>query len=445
MGVFKRQDNVDQGLLLPPSLRDWLPKDHLVWFISDTVDALDLDGFAERYRSCGRGEQAYPPRMMLKVLLFAYSTGVFSSRKIAAKLETDVAFRVLGTGLFPDFRTLCRFRTRHRDDFTSVFVQVVQIAMESGLAKFGTLAIDGSKFKANASKHRAMSYGRMKEETRRLRREIRKIVATTKKQDSLEDRELGPDFRGDELPAELARRETRLQTILEAKKRLEARKAQEAREEDERQARQAKEEGRDPPKERPGGRKHPKGQPKPKDQENFTDPDSRIMIDGSGAFQQSYNAQIAVDASEQIIVAAMVTNVAPDNRQLMPVIDQVEQIAGKSPRRVLADTGYRSEENFTRLRERNIGGFISLGRESKSATKINRPETKAMHRRLSTKYGRTTYKKRKHIVEPPFGWIKAVLGFRQFSLRGMDKVSAEWNLICSAINLRRMAGRLEWA
>ncbi len=199
MGVFKRQDNVDQGLLLPPSLRDWLPKEHLVWFISDTVDELDLDVFVERYRACGRGEQPYPPRMMLKVLLYAYSTGVFSSRKIAAKLETDVAFRVLGAGLFPDFRTLCRFRTRHRDDFTSVFVQVVQIvqiAKEAGLAKFGTLAIDGSKVKANASKHRAMSYGRMNEEEKRLRRQIRKIVAATKKQDSLEDHEFGPDFRG---------------------------------------------------------------------------------------------------------------------------------------------------------------------------------------------------------------------------------------------------------
>jgi len=289
-----------------------------------------------------------------------------------------------------------------------------------------------------------MSYGRMKEEEKRLRREIRKIVAATKKQDTLEDREFGPDFRGDELPEELARRETRLQAILEAKKRLEERKAHEAREEDERKARRAEEEGRDPPKERPGGRKHPKGQPKPKDQENFTDPDSRIMVDGSGAFQQSYNAQIAVDASEQIIVAALVTNAAPDARQLIPVIDQVELVAGKSPCKVLADTGYRSEENFKRLRERNIDGYISLGREAKSATKISRSETKAMHRKLGTKRGRATYKRRKHIVEPAFGWIKAVHGFRQFSLRGIDKVRAEWDLICSATNLKRMACRLCW-
>lgn len=445
MGVFKRQDNLDQGLLLPPSLRDWLPKDHLAWFISDTVDELDLDAFVKRYRACGKGEQAYPPRMLLKVLLYAYSTGVFSSRKIAAKLETDVAFRVLGAGLFPDFRTICRFRTRHRDDFSNVFVQVVQIAQEAGLVKFGTLAIDGSKIKANASKHRAMSYDRMRAEEKRLRREVRKIVAATKKQDSLEDREFGPDFRGDELPAELARRDTRLKTILAAKKRLEERKAQEAREEDERKALRAEEERRDPPKERPGGRKHPKGKPKPKDQENFTDPDSRIMIDGSGAFQQSYNAQIAVDEHEQIIVATLVTNTAPDTGHLIPVIDRAEETVGASPRRVLADAGYRSEENFARLCERNIDGYISLGREGRTPRRTQLPETKAMKRKLGTKRGRATYKKRKHVVEPVFGWIKAAQGFRQFLLRGIGNVSAEWNLVCSATNLRRMATRIEWA
>ena len=445
MGVFKRQDNLDQGLLLPPSLRDWLPKDHLAWFISDTVDELDLDAFVTRYRACGKGEQAYPPHMLLKVLLYAYGTGVFSSRKIAAKLETDVAFRVLGAGLFPDFRTICRFRTRHRDDFSNVFVQVVQIAQESGLVKFGALAIDGTKIKANASKHRAMSYDRMKSEEKRLRREIRRIVAATKRQDLLEDQEFGPDFRGDELPAELAQRETRLKTILAAKKRLEERKAQEAREEDERRALRAEEEGRNPPKERPGGRKHPKGKPKPKDQENFTDPDSRIMLDGSGAFQQSYNAQIAVDEHDQIIVATLITNRTPDVGQLIPVLNRAEQTLGERPRRVLADAGYRSEGNFEQLRERNIDGYVSLGREGKTPKRILRPETVAMKRKLSTARGRATYKKRKWIVEPAFGWIKAGQGFRQFLLRGLDNVRADWDIVCAATNLRRMAAHMEWA
>jgi transposase len=445
MGAFKRYDNLDQGLLLPPSLRDWLPENHLAWFIAETVDELDLDTFAEKYRVCGKGEQAYPPHVMLRILLYAYSSGVFSSRKIAAKLETDVAFRVLGAGLFPDFRTICNFRTRHRDDFARVFVQVVQIAQETGLAKFGTLAIDGSKIKANASKHRAMSYDRMKSEEKRLRREIQKILAATKRQDALEDREFGRDFRGDELPEELAQRQKRLQTIVAAKKRLEERKAQEAREEDERKARQAGAEGRDPPKERPDLRKHPKGKPKPKDQENFTDPDSRIMRDGSGAFQQCYNAQIAVDGTEQIIVAALVTNTAADVGQLIPVIDRIEETVGIRPKRVLADAGYRSEENLEKLREREIDGYVALGREGKPAKNIKLPETMAMKRKLGTKRGRATYKKRKHIGESPFGWIKAAQGFRQFLVRGIDKVSAEWNLVCAATNLRRMAARIEWA
>jgi IS5 family transposase len=236
-----------------------------------------------------------------------------------------------------------------------------------------------------------------------------------------------------------------LGTIVAAKKRLEQRKAQEAREEDERKARQAEAEGRDPPKERPNLRKHPKGKPKPKDQENFTDPDSRIMKDGSGAFQQCYNAQIAVDDTEQIIVAALVTNTAADSGQLIPVVDRIQETVGIRPKRVLADAGYRSEENFEKLREREIDGYVALGREGKTAKNIQLPETMAMKRKLGTKRGRATYKKRKHIGESPFGWIKAAQGFRQFLLRGIDKVSAEWNLACAATNLRRMAARVEWA
>ncbi len=289
-----------------------------------------------------------------------------------------------------------------------------------------------------------MSYDRMKAEEKRLRREIRKIVAATKKQDSIDDQEFGPDFRGDELPGELALREKRLKVIRDAKKRLEDRKAQEAREEDERKARRAKEEGREPPKERPELRKHPKGEPKPKDQENFTDPDSRIMKDGSGAFQQSYNAHIAVDESEHIIVGALVTNTAADVGELMPLIDAAETASGVTPRKALADAGYRSEENFKRLRQRGIDGYVSLGREGKGAVKVNRPETKAMKRKLGTKRGRATYKKRKGIAEAPFGWIKAGRGFRQFLLRGLDKVNAEWQLVCTAINLGRMGSRLSW-
>ena len=446
MGTFKRADDPNQGFLLPPSLRDWLPEGHLAWFISDTVDQLDVDGFLERYRVCGSGEQAYPPRVMLRILLYAYSTGVFSSRKIAAKLETDVAFRVLASGLFPDFRTICRFRTRHRTDFESVFVQVVQIAQASGLVKMGTIAIDGSKVRANASKHRAMSYERMKSEEKRLRRQIRKIVAASKKQDRLDDDEFGPDFRGDELPEELRRRKERLKVIQQARASLEARKAQEAREEDERKASQAEEEGREPPKERPELRKHPKGKPKPKDQENFTDPQSRIMKSGSGAFEQCYNAQIAVDADHQVIVAAMVGQNAADNHHLLPTLDQAESNTGELPGRVLADTGYKSEAGLRTLRKRGVDGYVAQGRENKLARKARNDlvETRAMQRKLRTKRGRATYKKRKHIVEPVFGWIQAITGFRQFSVRGLEKVAAEWQPICTATNLWRLGRCLTW-
>lgn len=384
---------------------------------------------------------------MLKILLYAYSTGLFSSRKIAAALHTDVALRVLGNGLFPDFRTICRFRTRHRTDFSAIFVQVVQIAQSSGLVKLGTLAIDGSKVKANASKHRAMSYDRMKSEERRLRREIRKIVAAAKRRDRLEDEEFGRDFRGDELAAEIARRETRLETIRKAKKRLEERKAEEAREEDARKAREAEEDGRAPPKERPELRKHPKGKPRPKDQENFTDPDSRIMGTGGGQFEQCYNAQIAVDGEEQIIVGAWVSQSASDARLLLPTIERAVETTGQPPRRVLADAGYRNERVFRKLREMDIDGHVSVGREGKTSAEPDAKltETRAMRRKLNTKRGRATYKKRKAVVEPPFAWIKAVLGFRRFSLRGLAKVRAEWDLVCSAMNLRRMSARIEWA
>jgi transposase len=444
VGVFKRYDDVNQGLLFPPSPRDWLPDDHLAWFVSDTVDQLDLDAFIESYRACGKGEQAYPPAVMLKILLYAYSVGIFSSRKIAAGLHTDVPLRVLGGGLFPDFRTICRFRNVHKKALSKVFVQLVQIAKDAGLVKLGTLAIDGSKIKANASKHRAMSYERMQQEENRLLRQIQKIVAAAKRKDVLEDEEFGPDFRGDELPAELSRRETRLATIKAAKKRLEERKALEAQQKDEARAQEASEEGRDPPRERPEQRKHPKGKPKPKDQENFTDPDSRIMCMASGHFEQSYNAQIAVDEKAQIIVGTRVSQIAPDAQHLMPMLEEVEHNTKEQPRRVIADAGYRSEAVFRHLRERGVDGYVAVGREGKDTSRSALPETRAMQRKLRSKRGRKIYKKRKHVVEPVLGWIKSVIGFRQFSLRGLEKVNAEWTLVCAATNLRRMAARLSW-
>jgi transposase len=436
-----RRYEPDQTLLLPPSLRDWLSEDHLAFFLSDAVDAMNLSAFEARYGDDGPGNQAFDPRMMLKVLVYAYATGTFSSRKIAAKLHEDVAFRVLGADNFPAHRTISDFRQRHLVEFRDVFVQVVQLAREIGLVKLGTVAVDGSKVKANASKHKAMSYGRMKEEEKLLRKEIRELLARAKKTDAVEDKRYGRDKRGDELPAELARREDRLQTIKAARERLEARQ----REMDE-------ENGRDPDdQDRPGkpgpGFKRPFGEPKASAQENFTDPDSRIMKRGSSGYEQCYNPQIAVDETEQIIVATHVTQSASDVQELEPLMDQVEEIVGEFPKKVLADAGYRSESNFQALEDREIEGFVVFGRKKNGESKEPKASHKAstrMAKKMQTIRGKAQYRKRKYLGEPPFAWIKSVMGFRQFSLRGIDKVSREWDLACLAMNLKRMHQKMVW-
>ncbi len=438
---FRRYEP-DQSFLLPPSLRDWLPEDHLSFFISDAIDAMDLSAFEARYGDEGPGKQAFDPRMMLKVLVYAYATGTFSSRKIAAKLHEDVAYRVLGADNFPAHRTISDFRQRHLPEFRELFVQVVQTAQEVGLVKLGTVAVDGSKVKANASKHKAMSYGRMKAEEKRLRKEIRELMARARKADEQEDKRYGKDRRGDELPAELARREDRLRTIREARKRLEARQREEDRES-----------GREPgDQERTGKRGKPFkrrfGEPEEKAQENFTDPDSRIMKRGSSGYEQCYNVQIAVDETERIIVATGVTQSAADVQQLVPLLEQVEATTGKRPDKALADAGYRSESNLQALEDQGIEGFVALGRKRDGTPKPTDPALEAtcrMVRKMKAQRAQNHYRKRKYLAEPPFAWIKWVMGFDRFSLRGAEKVSSEWNLACLAVNLRRMHGKLAWA
>jgi hypothetical protein len=334
---------------------------------------------------------------------------------------------------------LCEFRRRHLGDFESIFVQIVRIAAEVGLVKLGTLAVDGSKVKANASRHKAMSYGRMQEEEKRLRKEIRSLTKRAQKVDDQEDRRHGRESTGQELPAEVARRQTRLATIQAAKARLEARQR-----EADRERGRHEDDDRRPPGGRGSSFKRDFGEPDEKAQDNFTDPDSRIMKSHSG-FSQCYNGQIAVDGGSHLVVANGVTQSASDSAQLIPMLEQVEQNTERLPQEALADAGYGAEENLHYLDDHGIDGYIAQGRERKSPAQTTKPLRAKMARKLKTKRGQRVYRKRKHIAEPPFGWIKSCLGFRSFSLRGLEKVTAEWNLVCLALNLRRLAGQMAWA
>jgi transposase len=421
-----------QMLLLPEAIQEWLPEGHLAHFISDTVDQLDLRAFHARYEQDGPRNQPFHPAMMVKVLLYGYATGVFSSRKIARKLHEDVAFRVLAAGNFPAHRTIRDFRANHLQEFSELFVQVVKLARELGLVKLGTVAIDGTKVKANASRHKAMSYGHMVKAETELKAQIDALLKRAAQTDEAEANE--PEL---DIPAEIKRREARLEAIGAARARLEQR----AREQDRQSGRSVDEEGNT---RGPGGRvcQRQFGTPPEKAQENFTDPDSRIMKRAGGGFDPCYNAQTAVDEQRHIIVAAELDNAAPDANWLMPMIQAVKDNLGQLPELGLADAGYRSEQN---LKDAPIELVVALGREGKQHAQVDAqqyPHTAAMAAKLHSEAGKAAYRKRKWIAEPPNGWIKAVLGFRQFSLRGVHKARAEWKLVCMALNLRRMAPML---
>lgn len=427
----------EQPFLLPPSLQEWLPQGHLAYFISDTVDALDLSAFHAKYAHGGPRNQPFHPAMMVKVLVYGYATGVFSSRKLARKLHEDVAFRVLAAGNFPAHRTLSDFRAFHLEELAALFVQVVKLARECGLVKLGTIAVDGTKVKANASRHKAMSYKRMLQAEAELTGQIAALLERAKATDAAERNE--PEL---DVPAEIERREDRLATIRAAKARLEARQ----READVERGR-SEDDDRRP--------RHPDGTPKqgpsykrafgvPKDdaQESFTDPDSRIMKHGNGAFEQSYNGHTAVDAEKHIIVAAELSQNAADSDRLPALLEAVQANLEALPQQTLADAGFRSEAVLEQLAEMPSDLIVALGREGRENARIDAqkyPRTAAMAARLQTAPVQDTYRRRKHIVEPPNGWIKSVLGFRQFSLRSFDKAKCEWKLVCMALNLRRMA------
>jgi transposase len=404
----------------------------LAFFIADTVAAMELHAFYAPYEGDGRRNQPFDPQMMVAVLLYAYATGTFSSRRIARKLEEDVAYRVLAAGNFPAHRTIAAFRQQHLAAFEALFVQVVGIAREAGIVHLGAVAVDGSKVKADASKHKAMSYGRMRDEERRLREQIAALTTQAEATDAAEDAEHGPEVRGDELPAELQRRESRLAAIAAAKARLEARQA-----EADRQKGRTPDDGRKGRGHKPFARDF--GVPRDDAQDNFTDPESRIMKTSSG-FDQCYNGQIAVDEMTQLIVATGLTNCGADNAELLPLIDRVEATLGGAPPEVLADAGYRGEATFQTLEARAITGYISLGHETRPAKAPNLAHlaTQRMADRLTSDEGRARYRRRKAIVEPVIGWIKEVLGFRRFSLRGEANVRGEWNVVCLAVNLKRL-------
>ena len=414
----------EQDLLLPPSLREWLPEDHLAFFVSDLIDQLDLSAITAVYEDEERGYPPYHPVMLTKVLVYAYCVGVFSSRKIQRRLVEDVAFRVLAAGNQPDFRTIADFRKTHLTALRGFFEQVLHLAREMGAPRVGRVALDGTKIKANASKHKAMSYGRMRDKQRQLREEVTDLLAQAEAADAAEDAEYGPDRRGDELPAELQRRESRLKRIREAKRALEARAKDEA---------------------AATGKPVESAKPDPKAQYNFTDPESRIMK-GPDGFVQAYNAQVAVDEL-QLIVGQAVTQETNDKQQLMPMITTIEQQSGDTPTQLLADAGYCSDPNLTAIVATTIDAYISTRKQKhgerpgpcphgplpKGATIVDR-----MSRKLHVKTGAAVYAARKGIVEPVIGQIKHARGFRQFLLRGFEKVQGEWSLVCTTHNILKL-------
>ena len=419
----------DQQLLLPAALQEWLPEDHLAYFISDVVDQLDLSEITARYAGERRGGPPYHPRMMVKVLLYAYCVGVPSSRRMAQRLHEDIAFRVLAANNTPDFRTISDFRKDHLEALSGLFLQVLLLCQREGLVRLGHVALDGTKVRANASKHRAMSYQRMKEKEEQLQGEVDELLRRAREVDEEEDRRYGKDRRGDELPQELAFREGRLERIREAMAALEAEAQAAAKEAD------------------AAGKEH-SGVPEEKAQRNFTDPESRIMPGPGGRdFLQAYNCQAVVDHEHQVIIAAQATNQASDKQQAAAMIEEAIANLGAVPKEVSADAGYYSAQTVADLHALGTNPFIAPektrhGHKPPPAPRGRIPRHLSprdrMRRKLQTRRGRQRYALRMSTVEPVFGQIKQGRGFRQFLLRGLAKVQGEWSLICTGHNLLKL-------
>lgn len=406
-GLFKPYEQ-GQGQLFPAHLAEGLDASDPAFFIDDVVEGLDLRRFERRYAR--RGEHAYAPRMLLKLWLYAASQGVHSGRELARKVQRDLGFRYLaGAGPYPDFRTLNRFRERHRADFASVFQQTVQLAGAVGLGKLGVVAVDGSKIRANTSRHKAMSHRRMQQEEVRLAQEIEAILDRMEAVNAEEDEEHGDDDDGSGgLPQELQDREARRAKIQALREQLEAERGERL---------------------------------KPTSQKSFADPDAEMMMTGEGSLQYAYNAQAAV-SEDGVVVATGLTRSVRDHEQLEPMVEAVEEHTGTAPGTVLADTGYLTEKSLRAMRARGQRCLVAVAREGKRPHKWpTGPETQRMHRILRLPWAKRCYRRRKTQGERPFAEIKSAMRFRRFALRGAVKVRGEWDLVCAAFNLRRLAAR----
>lgn len=446
MSNFRQVDR-ETGFLLPPSVDEWLPERHLARFVVEVVDQLDLSPMVKAYR--GTGSASYHPSVLLGLLVYGYATGVFSSRKLERATYDSVAFRFIAANDHPDHDTIAVFRRRFLGAIERLFTDVLMLAREAGMLKLGTVALDGTKVKANASRHSALSYARANQIEAQLQAEVKELMALAAAADQADV----PD--GMSVPEELARRETRLERIAEAKAAIEARAAERfVREQAEHEARlkaredKAKKSGR-----KPGGKPPlpPAAGPGHKDQVNLTDADSRIMPVAGGGFDQAYNAQAAVAAGSMLVVCRDVVQAPNDKQQIEPVLNQIVSLPealGKTET-LLADSGYFSQTNVEACAETEITPLIAPGRERHNRSWKDRfaaapPEpdnptlVEAMQHRLATPEGRKLYALRKQTPEPVFGIIKSVMGFRQFHLRGLQQVKGEWSLVTMAWNMKRM-------
>ena len=451
---------IDQPLLLPLSVQDLVAPDHLARFVlALIVDELDLIEIVAAYAN-EKGQPPFNPHMMTALLLYAYCRGLYSSRRIARACRERVDFMSIVALDPPDFRTISSFRKRHLKALGGLFVQVLKLCEKAGLVKLGHVALDGSKIKANASKHKAMSYERMEKRADELEAEVARWLSSAEAADAGEDKLYGRDKSGEEMPDWVADKKRRAEIIRAAKAALEAeaKAATEAKVKEETAAeekRQAEGRGKPGPKAAP-----PSGEPAPKAQKNFTDPESRIMKSKDG-FVQAYNAQAAVDAEAQVIVAQAVTQEANDKRQLVPMTDAIETNLGRKPEQLSADSGYCSDANIEALETRGIDGYIAPGRAKDAASTAEAsaaaslagdgpaasPEpasptrVEAMREKIKAGGHDSPYRLRKQLPEPVFGQIKQARGFRQFLLRGFEKVQAEWSMVCTAHNLLKLAQR----